>query len=279
MATAAFAPPVGNLPVLQYMTPAQLQVDASYQRKLDATSSDKLIREIAQHWDWALCLPLVVARRAEGGGLFVVDGQHRHAAACLRGDIQVLPCVILEGSEVELEARTFVRLNKQRRPISKLDEFRAAIAAGDDLACEIEDALARAGLKLAANTNYSCFKPGELACVGGLSRAWREHGGAASALALEVLARSYPGQILRFGGSIFPGIAAIIADDGADFAFVDELVEMVSGRSQADWRGAILLYQAEHPGTSPKASAVEVLGDAFDEHLGAELGDELEEAA
>lgn len=232
MATRSFAPPTGQLPVLQYLTPAQLSVDPAYQRKLDATTSQKLIREIAENWDWALCLPLVVARRsadsAEGGGLFVVDGQHRHAAANLRGDIQVLPCVILEGSEREVEARLFVRLNKQRRPISKLDEFRAAIAAGDEQACEIEDALARAGLKLAANTNPDGWKPGELANVGGLIQAWKTHGGTAGAFALEVLARAYPGEVLRFGGTIFPGLAGVIAEDDNSPDFLAELVACVA---------------------------------------------------
>ena len=35
----------------------------------------------------------VVARRSDGG-LYVVDGQHRMAAAILRRDIGQLPCVI-----------------------------------------------------------------------------------------------------------------------------------------------------------------------------------------
>lgn len=68
MATFALEPPRGALPVLQYLTPAQLSVDPAYQRKLDASSSEKLIREIAQRWDWSLCLPLVVARRSGVGG-------------------------------------------------------------------------------------------------------------------------------------------------------------------------------------------------------------------
>jgi len=211
----------------------------------------------------------------------VVDGQHRFAAACRRGDIQVLPCVILEGTDLELEAQTFVRLNKQRRPISKLDEFRASVAAGDERANEIEESLQRAGLKLAATTNPDSWKPGELANVAGLQAAWKQHGGATSALALEVLARAYPGEILRFGGTIFPAIAAVIAEDGAEiFAFFDQLVTLVASRPQADWRRAALLHQAENPGTSPKACAEEVLSDAFDEHLGEQLGeDEFEEAA
>jgi hypothetical protein len=51
-------PPLGTLPVLQYVLPAQLTIDASYQRTLDTVASQALIRQIARHWDWDLCLPL-----------------------------------------------------------------------------------------------------------------------------------------------------------------------------------------------------------------------------
>lgn len=276
-------PPAGQLPVLQYLTPGQLAIDPAYQRQLEARSSQKLIRAIAENWDWALCLPLVVTRRLgsaiDGAGLFVVDGQHRLAAAHLRGDIQVLPCVILEGATVELEASLFVRLNKQRRPISKLDEFRAAIAAGDEQACEIEDAVRRAGLKLAATTNPDAWKPGELANVGGLAQAWKSFGGRASANALEVLARAYPGEVLRFGGTIFPGLAGVIAEDGDSFEFTDELIRCIAERPQAEWRRAVLLYHAEHPGTSPRQASIEVVTQAFDEFIGAAVAGEMDEAA
>jgi hypothetical protein len=52
-------------------------------------ASQALIRQIARHWDWDLCLPLVVSRRADGS-LYVIDGQHRLAAARIRGDIDHL---------------------------------------------------------------------------------------------------------------------------------------------------------------------------------------------
>ena len=55
-----FAAPRGTLPVLQYCTPAQLQVDHAYQRDLDGASL-KLVDRIARAWDWSLCQPLVVA--------------------------------------------------------------------------------------------------------------------------------------------------------------------------------------------------------------------------
>jgi hypothetical protein len=86
-------PPLGSLPVLQYCSPDQLLIDESYQRSLEAANSQTLIRRIAMHWDWGLCQPLFVARRADGS-LYVVDGQHRLEAAKLRGDIWQLPCVV-----------------------------------------------------------------------------------------------------------------------------------------------------------------------------------------
>jgi hypothetical protein len=59
-------PPLGRMPVLQNLLPAELQIDASYQRSLDASNSQSLIRRMAQHWNWDLCQPLVVARRDTG---------------------------------------------------------------------------------------------------------------------------------------------------------------------------------------------------------------------
>ena len=79
-------PARGQLPALQWCLIEQLQIDEGYQRGIEEGGSQSLIRRIAQGWDWRLCQVLVVARREEGG-LFVVDGQHRLAAARMRGGI------------------------------------------------------------------------------------------------------------------------------------------------------------------------------------------------
>ncbi|MEM6907198.1 MAG: DUF6551 family protein [Pseudomonadota bacterium] len=276
MAGRKFNEPIGTLPVLQYLTPGQLQIDTNYQRSLEGSSSERLINAIAYDWNWKLCLPLVVARRPNGE-LFVIDGQHRLAAANLRGDIQVLPCVVIDGGDVESEAQTFVHLNKQRRPLSKLDVFKAAVASGDTQACAIDEAIRRAGLAIAATSSYHSWKPGQIINIGGIEAAWREHGPFAASLALEVMGKAFNGQVLKFAGSIYPGIASITAE-GESFDFIEELVTMVACKSQEDWRKAILLHHAEHPGVSIKSAAVVVLGDAWDETLGALLS-ELEEAA
>jgi ParB-like chromosome segregation protein Spo0J len=52
----------------------------------------------------------------------VVDGQHRLAAATLRGDIAHLPCVITSlMPTLGDEAAAFVALNQNRKPLQPLD--------------------------------------------------------------------------------------------------------------------------------------------------------------
>ena len=91
---SALPAPLGNPPTLEWVALDRLLVDDSYQRRADDGRSKVLIGQIARGWDWRLYQPLSVSRRA-GGELFVVDGQHRLAAARMRGDIPHLPVVIL----------------------------------------------------------------------------------------------------------------------------------------------------------------------------------------
>ena len=84
----------GQRPSLEFRPIADLQIDESYQRSIDTGPSQSLVKRIARDWDWGLCQPLNVAKR-EDGSLWVIDGQHRLAAARDRGDIYDLPCVVI----------------------------------------------------------------------------------------------------------------------------------------------------------------------------------------
>jgi len=210
-----FAPPLGNMPVLQYLLPEQLNVDSKYQRSLETPVSATLIRNIAEHWNWDLCQPLVVSRRADGK-LYVIDGQHRLAAARLRDDIQQLPAVIGHYDSVEDEAASFVHLNQQRNQLTKLDLFKAAVASGDPMAVGIVAAIANAGLTIAPHSNYTAWKPGMVSNIGGIEACWRGRGSNVTKIALAAMARVFDGQVLRYAGTIFPGIAAIIEVELAD---------------------------------------------------------------
>lgn len=227
--------PVGSLPVLQYCSPDQLQIDPSYQRSLETGASQTLIRKIAIYWDWGLCQPLFVARRADGG-LYVVDGQHRLEAAKLRGDIWQLPCVVTQFDTAADEAASFVALNQQRRPLSKLDLFNASLAADDAEARAISAAVAAAGLRIGSSTNLAALRPGAIVNIGGLQRCIRSHGSSVLELALRALATSYPAEVLRYAGTIFPGIVALTVDRCS----VDQIAAVVSSRPQERWYGRVL---------------------------------------
>ncbi len=236
------APPRGSMPVLQFCLPDQLEVDHSYQRSIGSGESQALIADIATNWNWGRAQLLTVSRR--DGRLFVVDGQHRLAAARLRGDIQQLPCLVEEFSTVAEEAQLFDALNDKRRPVSAIDKFRAAIVAGDPDCVAIAGAMERAGLALAPHSNPTAWKPGQLANIGGIRGAWKTHGPAATELALTVLAGAFKGEVLEYAGTIFPGLAAVCAGKpGAETIDDDGLTRLIAAlgrKTQRQWRSAVL---------------------------------------
>jgi hypothetical protein len=263
-------PPLGLLPVLQYCAPEQLLIDADYQRSLQAANSQTLIRRIAMHWDWGLCQPLFVARRADGK-LYVVDGQHRLEAAKLRADIWQLPCVVTSFESSAEEAAAFVALNQQRRPLTALDLFKAALAAGDFEASQIVLAVEEAGLSIATTSNNRDCPPGMVQNIGGLRNCYRVHGLPVLTAALDVLAQAYKGQVLRYAGSIFPGIVTIVADEmkldagfteGGRFAL---LTEMIGGAEQIEWYKDFTALLAREPMLNRKVATERVFRSAWSE--------------
>lgn len=245
-------PPLGMMPVLQYLPPDRLRVDTSYQRTLDTDTSRTLIRRIAQHWNWDLCQPLVIARRQDGG-LYVIDGQHRLEAARMRGDIPQLPAVVVEYGNAADEAASFVHLNQQWRPLSKIDLFKAAVASGDTEATAILDAVHRAGLTIAPHRNPTAWKPGMVANLGGIEACWRLRGPVVTRSALSAMAEGMKGQVLQYAGTLFPGIAAVAAagTDSGRRAWSPEtyhrVCAMIGAETQDVWRSRIHHARGESP--------------------------------
>jgi hypothetical protein len=228
-------PQVGQRPTLEFRRLYDLKIDASYQRSIEIGTSQALIRRIAMYWDWSLCQPLAVARRADGA-LMVVDGQHRLAAARLRGDIYDLPCVITAYESAAEEAAAFVALNQQRRPLGALDLFRAALAAGDEESAAIHALIAGAGLSLAPHSNCTAWAPGQVSNIGGIRHAYKRIGGEATSAALRALGSAFAGQVLQYAGSIFLPLARCYARFLKDPNFdADLFVDVIAGATQREW--------------------------------------------
>jgi hypothetical protein len=267
-----FAAPQGRMPTLQFCRPAELHIDATYQRDIRNGPSQKLINRLAQNWNWDLCQPLVVARRQSlTEQLYVIDGQHRLAAARLRGDIDHLPCVIVNYTSAAQEAASFVTLNQVRKPLNRLDLFKAALSSGNTEAIAIANALADAGLKVAPHTNIATWKPGMLANISGIELAWRRRGEKVTQAALEVLAKAFQGEVLNYAGTVFPGIVEAVfqlwllpkAGWETDPAHATRLIAMLRATGQQGWRQEIAQARAADPDLNYRDAASAAVWGAY----------------
>lgn len=118
-----------------------LKVDHSYQRDLDVN----LVQKIARDWDIAAAGPIVCNRR-DDGSLYVVNGQHRAAAAKTAGEMEIIAQVTQGLSQAE-EAE--LRLKGNTRRTDKVQErFRAQLAALHPESLAIVDIAGKFGTRI-----------------------------------------------------------------------------------------------------------------------------------
>jgi hypothetical protein len=225
------APAIGMPPSIENRYTNELKIDDTYQRSIDTEASQKLIRRIAANWDWRMCLPLVVSRRE--GGLYVIDGQHRLAAAQLRSDIPFLPCCLTTYGSVAEEAAMFVAMNRTRRAINRLDDFHAATAGGDEDALAVRELIIGAGFKVARRTGSQSWVPGEVAFTASVEKVRRKHGDAICARALRLMAEAFPDEVLNAGASVFTALTKIFV--GGDAPDEERLLHALLRFDQKGW--------------------------------------------
>lgn len=144
---------------------SDLLVDDSYQRRPDEWK----IKRIASEWSWPAIGALIVAMR-DDGKFYVVDGQHRALAAMRRADVETMPCIVFEMSDMMTEAQAFLDANTARKPLSALNKFNALLATGSKGA-EMVVALAQQ-----ANRQIGDSTPTGIRCVGLLLKMANEDG-------------------------------------------------------------------------------------------------------
>jgi len=228
-----YAPPIGSQPSIEWIHLGRLTVDGAYQRSTDNEASHRLIAAIAAKFDWRLCAPLVVSRRANDT-LTIIDGQHRWMAACRRNDIPQLPCCVFRYEDREEEARMFILANRARKPMNRLDDYYAALAAADEDALEIQQLVTDAGLKIARNTSSTAWRPNEIAFTSSIANAIRKFGPAVTSAVLTNMAEAFPNQKMTHGGAIFGGLVRIMSRPKADFD-PDRLLNALQTRTADEW--------------------------------------------
>lgn len=145
--------------VLMEIPKGQLQVDYEYQRAIVKARIPKIRNE----WSWVACGTLVVADR--NNTFYIVDGQHRWAAAMERADIKTLPCLVFESNETAKEARGFVHINLNRKPPKSAEQFRTMLCAREESAVQLSSLISKYGYKVADGDG-----PKDVRCVAALLR-------------------------------------------------------------------------------------------------------------
>lgn len=151
---------------LHMISKHDIVVDYDYQR--DPKGNARVLA-LASAWSWVACGALVVARR-EDGSFAAIDGQHRLLAALRRDDVKSLPCVVFREMDLTAEARAFLLLNTNRRPLNGVDRFKAGVVSGEHAASVVSELATLAGRKVGGTSDASSIR-----CVGILSRHVREN--------------------------------------------------------------------------------------------------------
>lgn len=128
----------------RWVNKKELCFDPAYQRN----PTFGKVKAIAGKWSWIACGVLIVSWR--GGKLYVVDGNHRLEAALMRTDIDDMPCMVHSLADVSEEAKAFILANKNRKPMSSAESFKALCTAGDPDAIHLLGLIEGAGYHVVA---------------------------------------------------------------------------------------------------------------------------------
>lgn len=185
MTEPAFRDP-GEVPVIDWLDKALIDIDPTYQRGLDEARVQKIVDWFA--WD---SFGAIVVAPAEDGRYHAIDGQHRLEAAKRHPMVNQLPAVIITGRGTVAEAETFVNVNGARKNVSPLEMHWAQLAAGDPEAETVKQVCERAGVKLlrypGSNGKY---KTGETVAIAAIRTLIDKRGAMRARQVLEALAKA-----------------------------------------------------------------------------------------
>lgn len=152
----------GARPVLRWVKPTDLYVDATYQRDL-SRKSFQLIEQMYAGFAWSRMKPPVVVDA--DGKLHVIDGQHTAIAAASLS-LPEMPIFVVEAVSLDERARAFVGHNTDRITVSSIAIYNALRAAGDPDALDVERVCARAGVRIREFTQSCVLAEGDTKAIG-----------------------------------------------------------------------------------------------------------------
>lgn len=198
---------------------------AKYNRKVN----EKQARRIAKNFDDRLFGNLVVSCRDEQ--YYILDGQHRLAAAAMIGRSKV-PCIVIFDLTEKEEAALYLQYNKERTALVPLDYFKARCIAGDPLAIEIRDTVDEAGMTFS----------GGLHCIYSIEQLFKRYGKQALLHALLTVSDAWPGNRQALQANIIHALTKFIRENAGKVEVTDlarRLSTVNIGNFLAESRNAI----------------------------------------
>jgi len=206
-----------NLPI------DELLVDAAYQRSLNKYRVERIVKNFnPRQFGY-----LKVSRR--DGKYYVIDGQHRLAAAKILG-YTTLPCNVCDGLNRQTEADDFRIQQDNMSRVHTRDRFRAAVTANDEESVKIAKSVSEYGFTLQGLG----MDAKSADCISSISTLQRIVRGSADGfkildLTLYLVRLAWDGQHKATHGFVLGGTAAFVKRFvGKDFNY-ENFVKQLSG--------------------------------------------------
>jgi len=213
----------GARPVFRWINKNLLRVDngaKGYQRQKSA----KWIRRMLSKFKWAPFGAVLVSER--GGVFYVMDAQNRVELAKLIPQITDVPCLVYRHSTRQEEARTFNMINKDRRNLKPLENWKSDMAAREPLTLSTNSCLLAHGFSVGPKSDILVFK-----CPEDLKEL---QAGGRLGVVLKFLTNTWPDDALRTKSCVVSGIGRFIGRFNSTFErepSVDELHAVFSKHS------------------------------------------------
>lgn len=210
-------------PIFEWVRPEILLIDERYQRELSGASL-RLIAKILAGWDWRRFKPPVVVMTDAGFDL--IDGQHTAIAAASHPDIDTIPVMIVEASELAQRAAAFIGHNRDRIAVNAAQLHHAAVTAGDEDALTVQQVCGRAGVTILRGPPGRAFRAGETVAISSVQTLIGRRGAMRARQILEALVKA--GRAPISGNDIKAGEMLLTDPDYASEMDADVLVGAIS---------------------------------------------------
>lgn len=197
---------VGTKPELAWVEVDLIDVDRNYQREI----KPHLVKRILAKFEWRKFGAVVLSRQSDGRYL-AVEGQHRCKAATLHPDITHVPAVIVAHAGTAEEADSFLAINRDRMAVTSVEQYWAALTAGDPRTLAISEVLKSAGCDVVPVQGH--HRPNLTNAIGAIGRCQQRYGDAATRRALLVIRSAWPREARALRGTIITALARLFRNN------------------------------------------------------------------